>query len=103
MATRTVYRLHLHLDAVVDLRDSGLTSNVEGDDPPGWLIDKERAHSVARHLRSATPAQVLLVPSVAFLDDLTRWNLVVFLDKLPADPQAWIQRVETVGPLRWGD
>jgi hypothetical protein len=25
-----------------------------------------------------------------------------FLDKLPADPHVWIQRVETVGPLRWG-
>jgi hypothetical protein len=31
------------------------------------------------------------VPSVALLDDLDRWNLVVFLDKLPADLSTLMQ------------
>lgn len=43
----------------------------------------------------------MLVPSIAFLDDLTRWNLVVFLEKLPTDSASWIHRTEYIGPLRW--
>jgi hypothetical protein len=34
--------------------------------------------------------QALLVPSVAFLDDQARWNLVLFLEKLPPDPSRFI-------------
>jgi hypothetical protein len=43
----------------------------------------------------------MLVPSIAFLDDLTRWNLVVFLDKMPKETDSWITHVERVGPLSW--
>lgn len=56
--------------------------------------------SVAR-IRGELSAQAMLVPWIAFLDDLTRWNLVIFLDKLPANPPDWIHRVEPLGPLRW--
>lgn len=103
VAMRTVYRLHLRLDAVVDLRAAGIAQALGSAAVPEWLMDKDRTRSIAQQLRNATPAKAILVPSVAFLDDLTRWNLVVFLEKLPADPRVWVQRVETVGPLRWGD
>lgn len=103
VAMRKVYQLHLRLDAVIDLRDWRHAHDAGVSDPLGWVLEKDRTRSIAQQLRNATPAQGILVPSVAFLDDLTRWNLVVFLDKLPADPHVWIQRVEAVGPLRWGD
>lgn len=38
--------------------------------------------------------QAIRVPSMGFLDQLDHWCLVVFLEKLPADPRAWIQGVE---------
>jgi hypothetical protein len=40
---------------------------------------------VSSGLRRTTSAEGLLVPSVAFLDDASRWNLVLFLEKLAQD------------------
>jgi hypothetical protein len=59
------------------------------------------ARTTATLVRATTSANAILVPSIAFLDDLTRWNLVVFLDTLPVDTSTWITRTEYVGPLRW--
>lgn len=98
---REAYRLHLRLDAVIDLRNPNVTAALDRADAPHCFMDREIARSTARYLRETTPAQALLVPSIAFLDDLTRWNLVVFLDKLPADLRQWIHRVERLGPLHW--
>lgn len=103
VADHTVYRLHLSLEAVLDLTQPAIWGQLPLTNPPLGFTDIETTRHTARVIRRTSAAQAILVPSVAFLDDLTRWNLVVFLDKLPADPHAWIQRVETVGPLRWGD
>jgi len=46
---------------------------------------------VADYLRQATRAQGLLVPSVAFLDDPSRWSCILFLEKLPARPEQFIR------------
>ena len=59
--------------------------------------------ATAPYLRTATPAQALLVPSVAFLDDLERWVAVLFLDKLPREPGRFLtdvafDRVLAAGP-----
>jgi hypothetical protein len=43
----------------------------------------------------------MLVPSVAFLDDFTRWNLVVFLEEVAGDTSLWITSVTPGGPLHW--
>jgi hypothetical protein len=48
------------------------------------------ARATARFLRLTTSAEGLLVPSVAFLDDPSRWNRVLFLDKLPADVSSYM-------------
>lgn len=102
-AQRTVYRLHLSLNNVLDIRQPAVWRHLPIANPPFCFTDIAITRQAAHLVRQPTNAQAILVPSVAFLDDLTRWNLVVFLDKLPADPHAWIQRVEAVGPLRWGD
>ncbi len=101
-AERIVYRLRLSLNAVLDLRQPEIWRRLSLVDAPFCFIDRAVTRAAAQAIREGSGAQAILVPSVAFLDDLTRWNLVVFLDKLPADPHVWIQRVETVGPLRWG-
>jgi hypothetical protein len=65
------------------------------------MTDRGIARYAAARIRNETDAQAMLVPSIAFLDDLTRWNLVVFLEKLPTDSASWIHRTEYIGPLRW--
>ncbi len=98
---REVFRFHLRLDEVIDVRDPDVAASLGRTDAPSCFLDREIARSVSRYLRESTTSQALLVPSIAFLNDLARWNLVIFLDKLSADPAEWIHRVEPLGPLRW--
>lgn len=101
-ASRTVYRLDIVLDRVLDLRDPAVWRDLSLRDAPGCFLERGIARATARFLRRTTAAQALLTPSVAFLDDLSRWVLVVFLDKLPPNPATFIRAVSVAGPLRWG-
>lgn len=98
---RTVYRLQFSFKAVLDLREATAQRLLPTPADPHWFISTDLTRPVATHIRRTTPAQAMLVPSVAFPDDLSRWNLVVFLDKMPTDTSSWITRVERVGPLAW--
>jgi hypothetical protein len=96
---RRLYRLELRLPAVLDLCAPGAWAALDLPNAPHCFLDKEIARAVARYARVALPVGALRVPSVAFLDDLTRYSLVVFLDKLPVDPATWIDRVSDEGTL----
>lgn len=100
-AERSVYRLTLTLDQVLDLRHTAIRQALDLTDPPYVFLDVAIARATAHFIRTASPAQAMLVPSVVFLDDPTRYNLVVFLDKVPAEPREWISHAELLGPLRW--
>ena len=100
--TRTVYRLELVIDRLLDLRERRLWQALSLSNAPFCFTDRAVARATARFLRYTTQAQGLLVPSVAFLDQPDRWVLALFLEKLPADPRAFIPVVDEVGPLRWG-
>jgi RES domain-containing protein len=82
---RAVYQVDVQLEAVLDLRDPQVRSTIGLHGGARRFLDRAVARATARFLRLTTSAEGLLVPSVAFLDDLTRWNLVLFLDKLPVD------------------
>jgi len=91
---RSVFRLQ----QVVDLRDPAAVRHVSDS---SWFLDRDLARAVAHPARAIGTLQAMIVPSVAFLDDLSRWNLVVFLEVLPTDTSTWITWTESVGPLRW--
>ena len=101
--TRSIYRLDLSVDAVLDLRHLAVWQALSLTNPPFCFTDRIISRATARFVRDTTRAQGMVVPSSAFLDDLTRWNLVIFLDKLPADLTEWIHRVEPLGTLGWSD
>ena len=82
---RAVFQVDVELAAILDLRDAAVQSAIGLHGGARRFLDREVARATARFLRRTTSAEGLLVPSVAFLDDSSRWNLVVFLDKLPAD------------------
>jgi hypothetical protein len=54
------------------------------------FLDSEVARATATFIRRTTSVEALLAPSVAFLDDATCWNLVLFLEKLPGDPNEFV-------------
>ena len=65
----SVWTVRLSLEEVADLR--GLPDDV--------VLDQERTHALADELRNlGLPG--LLVPSVAFLDDRDRFNVVIFAE-----------------------
>lgn len=102
---RSVFRLSLRLDAILDLRDPHVAATVGAADAPGCFTGRAIAQFTAALIRVTTSANAILVPGIAFLDDLTRGNLVVFLDTmpdaLPTGASSRITRAEHAGPLRW--
>ncbi len=100
---RRIFRLTIRLDAVLDFTTPEAWSALGGlPEPPRCFLDKAIARAVAHYIRTATTANAMRVPSVAFLDDLTRWSLVVFLAKLPADPATFIVAADDVGIVHIG-
>ena len=88
---RELYRFDVAVDALIDLRNLDLCRLLSLRDPPACFLEKAMARATADYLRQATRAQGLLVPSVAFLDDPSRWSCILFLDKLPARPEQFIR------------
>jgi RES domain-containing protein len=99
---RSVFSLELSIDSVLDVRSEDIWNSLPLDNAPSCFADIRVARATANFVRSTTEAQALLVPSMGFLDDLVRWCLVAFLEKLPPDPRSFISAVTPRGPLRWG-
>ena len=97
---RSVYRLDVTVEVVLDLRDERLIRELSLQDAPACFLDRSIARAVADFLRRTTAAHALLVPSVAFLDDPERWILVLFLEKLPADHGQFIRALRSEGTFR---
>ena len=90
LAERALYRLEVHVGAVLDLRDAGVRKALGLRGDLVRFLDVAYARATANFVRRTTAAEALLVPSVAFLDDPARWNLVLFLEKLPHDLSRYI-------------
>jgi RES domain-containing protein len=91
---RQIFRLSVVLERVLDLRDPPVHDALSLVDAPRCFLDKGLARATARYIRRATSAQAILVPSVAFLDQIDRWVLVLFIESLPPDPRTFITAVE---------
>ena len=99
---RHAFSVALSIDCVLDLRSEEVWSALSLENAPYCFADINVARATAHFVRRTTAAQALLVPSMGFLDDLERWCLVAFLEKLPPDPKGFISSVIPCGPLLWG-
>jgi RES domain-containing protein len=95
--SRQVFRLRVELQQVLDLRNPQILASLSIAEAPYCFLDPVIARATARHIRSATTTQAIIVPSMAFLDAPDRWVAVLFLEKLPQDPRQFITAVEPVG------
>ena len=98
---RDVFRIGVRLARVLDLREPGTLAAFGVAPTPGWFIDATIARHVAHLARRQFAAQAILVPTIAFIDDRRRWNLVVFLEQAPPEPTGWVTECERVGQLHW--
>lgn len=91
-ARRAVYQLGVRLARTIDLRDPAVLSLIGRDDAPQCWLDERIARAVATFFRDALQVEAMLVPSVAHLDAPDRFNIVCFLENLPANPRAFLPR-----------
>ena len=94
----TLWQIPVQLERIVDLRSRDVASRLGVPEDPRWFLDKRRCRDIAGRLRRAGETHGLIVPSVAFLDDPDRSNIVVFMDLLPAPAEALGRPV----PVGWG-
>lgn len=87
---RALFTLEWALDQVVDLRSATVLAALAVTGPsPAWVLDKDACRRAARAVRSVPTVQAFLVPSMAFLDDLTHWNLIVYADRIEGAITGW--------------
>jgi RES domain-containing protein len=92
-ARRTVFSMHVALERTIDLREPAALGLLARDDAPACWLEPRICRAVASFLRDALGVEGLVVPSVAYLDEPARYNVVCFLEHLPADPRRFLTRV----------
>lgn len=88
---RAVFRLTFELATVLDLRETAVRAGLGLHGGVRRFLEDPVCRATATFIRRTTSAEALLVPSVAFPDDLTRWNLVLFLEKVPSDLSTFVR------------
>lgn len=94
---RQVYRFQVRLDATLNLCHPPVWAALSLRDAPDCFKDRAVARAVAHFVRHTTSTQAIFVPSLAFLDNLDQWCLVLFLERLPGDPRTFLPTVEDDG------
>lgn len=98
---RRIVRFHLTIDHILDLREQTVWADLSIEDAPNCFLNIEIARATAHFIRTTSMAQGILVPPVGLLDQPERWNMVLFLEKLP-EPAKFITRVTPIGTLKRG-
>lgn len=94
---RQVYRFQVTIDATLNLCHPPVWAALSLTDAPDCFKDRAVARAVAHFLRKTTSTQAIFVPSMAFLDTLDQWCLVLFLECLPGSPYTFLPTVEDDG------
>jgi len=82
---RDVWTIPVSLARLIDFRDPSASASIGLLKIDTWIGDVDRTQATTRYVRQHSDVQGLLVPSMGFLDVPTRWNVVVYLDRI--DPQ----------------
>lgn len=95
---RKVYQITVKLNHTLNLCDRTCWQELSLKDAPNCFLDKKIARATAQFVRQTTIVEAIFVPSMAFLDRMDKWVLVVFLEKLPMDkPLEFLPKVEDYG------
>ena len=92
---RSFWRLEVQLKRTIDLCNPDVYAAF-----PGGLDGFKKiklARTVASFYRNVFKIEAIFVPSMAFLDDLSQWCLVLFLENLPKNINQYILSKEKSG------
>ena len=96
---RQIRRFTVKLDRTLNLCDLKVCSALSLADPPFCFKDKRVARSTANFLRNALKVEAIFVPSMVFLDDLSKWCLVIFLENLPGNTIQFLPKAQKHGHI----
>ena len=96
---RRLLGLKLEIDELVDLRRPDVRAALDGPEAVEAFRDRDVAREVAERARTGRHAHGLLVPSMAFLDEPERANLVLFVDNLGGDFPALVRDCVEAGSV----
>jgi RES domain-containing protein len=99
LRTRFIFEIRVRMAAIIDLRETAIGEALALETDPAWIRDVARTRAIATTVRRESPAEAIVVPSMAFLDDPTRWNLVIFREKLSSWPGPSITVVRIAGVI----
>lgn len=94
-----LWRVQYRLRRGLDLRRRDVRARLGVPEDPSWFLDADGCRDLAATLRYRDGADGLLVPSVAFLDQPQRGNVVLFIDE-PADAPRVIDSPVRIGGCR---
>ncbi|MDH3599868.1 MAG: RES family NAD+ phosphorylase [Candidatus Tectomicrobia bacterium] len=94
---RKVYRFQIELEATLNLCHPRVWSDLSLTHAPECFSDKSVARAAAHFIRNTTSTQAIFVPSMAFLDNLTQWCLVLFLENLSPEPYTFLPTIAEDG------
>jgi RES domain-containing protein len=97
---REVYRFNVRLAQTLNLCQQEVWQELSLTNAPDCFKNRDVARACANFIRYTTTATAMFVPSMAFLDDLEQWCLVLFLEKLPSDVRDFLPNVTTDGTFR---
>ena len=94
---RQIWRFSVKLKRTLDLCDLKVSIALSLTDAPYCFKDKRVARSTANFLRSSLKIDAIFLPSMVFLDDLSKWCLVIFLENLPKNAIDFLPKAQKHG------
>ena len=94
---RQIWRFKVRLNRTLNLCDLKVCNALSLADAPYCFKDKRVSRSTANFLRGSLKVDAIFVPSMVFLDDLSKWCLVIFLENLPQNPIEYLPETQKHG------
>jgi RES domain-containing protein len=99
MHRRQIWKLSVSLGKTIDLCNLKACNALSLNDPPHCFSNIQIARSTATFLRNTLKIEAIFVPSMVFMDDLSKWCLVFFLENLPEDATQFFPKASKDGFL----
>ena len=92
----TIWGVRVHVSGILDIR-SCLSDGLMSD--RAWVFDRSRCHALVHDVRRIEGVAGILVPSAGSLDDVSRWNLVLYADRIDRPLRELISEPRDIGRI----
>jgi RES domain-containing protein len=95
---KVVWAARVETDGMLDMTHPEAWATLELTDAY-WFLDRDRCRLIATELREQDGVRGLIVPSAGSPDDLSRTNVVLYVDLLPRSLEDVVRQPRVIGRL----